>query len=168
MAQACALSRVALTQPHPGPHCRHQQRCIALTSPRRRHLALVPPEVVRHSSGTEVLTGFLPHKVGAQEPLRYHASRFAPSPRHRGTQRHRNEKKERRLKGAEGEEPHRAPYENFGAYAKTTSRRRNGRKTLAQESPSPRKTTKDNNKNGRPKRSSKAQRIPERKIAVAR
>lgn len=67
MAQACSLSHVAPTQRRPEPHRRHEQRCIALTFPRRR----VPDPVTTRSGptfGREIeggggLHGILPTKT---------------------------------------------------------------------------------------------------------
>lgn len=50
MAQACELSQVASRQRHPGHDRRHQQRYIALTSPRCGRLTLSPLEVTQHSA----------------------------------------------------------------------------------------------------------------------
>lgn len=51
MGHACSLSRVSPTRRRPRSDGRHQQRCIALSSLRRRRSTLSAPEVARHWQG---------------------------------------------------------------------------------------------------------------------
>lgn len=66
--QPCSLSQAAPTQRRPRPDRRHQQRHIALTSPRRRRLTLSPPEVARHCQGEGRKAAWLVQRDGGAGP----------------------------------------------------------------------------------------------------